>query len=178
HANNPNMHLDAPVTQSWEASSVPTQSQPERQRLSTQAIYEAETQQFDADVPSPPPEFAEETQSYAAQTDSQILSAEEFWPWIDAQTAAGYAEEDVIAALRQTSFNPKLASMVLKARGEVDIAGVWTEEEDRIAEGRDAKAIRRLEVKHGRDSVTKRLQFLDDWRKDEEIAKNGGGEEL
>ncbi|KAG9829350.1 hypothetical protein KCU98_g13949, partial [Aureobasidium melanogenum] len=179
HANNPNMHLDAPITQSWEASSVPSQSQPERQRLSTQAIYEAETQQFDADVPSPPPEFAEETQSYAAaQTDSQILSTEEFWPWIDTQTAAGYPEEDVIAALRQTSFNPKLASMVLKAGGEVDIAGVWTEAEDRIVEGRDAKAIRRLEVKHGRDSVTKRLQFLDDWRKDEEIAKNDGGEEL
>ncbi|KAG9569084.1 hypothetical protein KCU71_g2532, partial [Aureobasidium melanogenum] len=178
HANNPNMHLDAPITHSWEASSLPSQSQPERQRLSTQAIYEAETQQFDIDIPSPPPEFAEETQSYVAQTDSQILSTEEFWPWIDAQTAAGYPEEDVIAALRQTSFNPKLASMVLEAGGEVDATGVWTEEEDKIVEGRDAKAIRRLEIKHGRGSVTKRLQFLDDWRKDEEIAKNGGGEEL
>ncbi|KAI4736949.1 hypothetical protein E4T50_12560 [Aureobasidium sp. EXF-12298] len=178
HANNPNMHLDAPITQSWEASSVPSQSQPERQRLSTQAIYEAETQQFDADVPSPPPEFADETQSYAAQTDSQILSTEEFWPWIDAQTAAGHPEEDVIAALRQTSFNPKLASMVLEAGGEVDMAGVWTEEEDRMVEGRDGRALRRLESKHGRGSVTKRWQFLQDWRKDEEIAKNGGGEEL
>ncbi|KAG9667200.1 hypothetical protein KCU99_g10115, partial [Aureobasidium melanogenum] len=178
HANNPNMHLDAPITQSWEASSVPSQSQPERQRLSTQAIYEAETQRFDTDVPSPPPEFAEETQSYAAQTDSQILSTEEFWPWIDAQTAAGHPEKDVIAALRQTSFNPKLASMVLEAGGEVDMAGVWTEEEDRIVEGRDARALRRLESKHGRGSVTKRWQFLHDWRKDEEIAKNGGGEEL
>ncbi|KEQ61348.1 uncharacterized protein M437DRAFT_52189 [Aureobasidium melanogenum CBS 110374] len=178
-ANNPNIRLDAPTTQPWEISSAPSQSQPQPQRLSTQAIYEAETQQFDIDVPLPPPEFAEETQSYAAaQSDSQILSTEEFWPWIDAQTAAGHAEEDVIAALRQTSFNPKLASIVLKAEGEVDIPGVWTAEEDRIVEGSDANAIRRLEAKHGKGSVSNRWQFLDDWRKDEEIAKNGGGEEL
>ncbi|KAG9944915.1 hypothetical protein KCU85_g7616, partial [Aureobasidium melanogenum] len=174
-ANNLNMHLNAPTTQPWETSSAPSHSQPEHQRLSTQAIYEAETQQFDIDVPLPPPEFAEETQSYAAaQSDSQILSTEEFWPWIDAQTAAGYTEEDVIAALRQTSFNPKLASIVLKAEGEVGMAGVWTAEEDRMVEGSDANAIRRLEVKHGKGSVSNRWQFLDDWRRDEEIAKNGG----
>ncbi|KAH0364986.1 hypothetical protein KCU65_g6392, partial [Aureobasidium melanogenum] len=178
-ANNSNIRLDAPATQPWEISSAPSHSQPERQRLSTQAIYEAETQQFDIDVPLPPSEFAEETQSYAAQTDSQILSTGEFWPWIDAQTAAGHAEKDVIAALRQTSFNPKLASIVLEARGQaVDVAGVWTAEEDKIVEGRDAPAIRRLEIKHGKGSVDKRWRFLDDWRRDEEIAKNGGGEEL
>lgn len=179
--NNPNMNLEAPPTQTWEASSLPSQSQPQRERLSTQAIYEAETQTFDAEIAPLPSEFAEETQSYAAaQTDSQILSTEEFWPWIDAQTAIGHAEEDVIAALRQTSFNPKLASIILEAKDthEVDVAGVWTEEEDRVVEGRDAKAIRRLEIKHGKGSVVKRLQFLTDWRHDEEIAMQGGEEEL
>ncbi|KAK5999519.1 hypothetical protein QM012_005372 [Aureobasidium pullulans] len=180
-ANNTNMHLDAPPTQLWEVSSAPSQSQTQRERLSTHAIYEAETQQFDVDIPSPPPEFSHETQSpYAtANTDSQILTTEEFWPWIDSQTAIGHAEEDVIAALRQTSFNPKLASLVLEVQGEaVDIAGVWTEEEDRIVEGRDAKAIRGLEVKHGRGSAMKRLQFLTDWRHDEELANQGGEGEL
>lgn len=172
--NNPNMHLEAPPTQTWEASSLHSQSQPHRERLSTQAIYEAETQFFDADIALLPTEFAQETQSYiAANTDSQILSTEEFWPWIDAQTAVGHAEENVIAALRRTSFNPKLASVVLEASGNVNIAGVWTEEEDRIVEGSDAKAIRRLEGKHGKGSVVKRLQFLTDWRHDEEIAMQG-----
>lgn len=171
-ANNPNMHLGAPATQAWEVSSLPSQSQPQSQRMSTQAILDTDTQTFDAEVPSPPPEFAEETQSYAAaQTDSQILTAEEFWPWIDVQAAAGFAEEDVIAALRRTSFNPKLASVVLEARGEVDVAGVWTSEEDCIIEGSNARAIRELERKHGKGSVMARLQFLTDWRKDEEIAK-------
>lgn len=176
-ANNSNIHLEAPPTQAWEVSSAPSQSQPRRQRLSTQAIYDAETQAFDAEIPLPPPGNVEETQTYAtANTDSQILSTDEFWPWIDAQTADGYIEEDVIAALRQTSFNPKLASVVLEAKAigaEVDIAGVWTEEEDKIVEGGDARAMTRLANKHGRDSVAKRLQFLRDWRHDEAIAMQG-----
>ncbi|CAD0100853.1 unnamed protein product [Aureobasidium mustum] len=176
-ANNSNIHLEAPPTQAWDVSSAPSQSQPQRQRLSTQAIYDAETQAFDAEIPSPPPGNVEETQSYAtANTDSQILSTDEFWPWIDAQTAAGYIEEDVISALRQTSFNPKLASVVLeaKARGaELDIAGVWTEEEDKMVEGRDGRALRKLQNKHGAVRVDKRLQFLSDWRNDEKIANQG-----
>ncbi|KAI4746312.1 hypothetical protein E4T50_03333 [Aureobasidium sp. EXF-12298] len=173
--NNTNIHLDVPPTQAWEASSAPSQSQ-RPQRLSTQAIYEAETQPFDADIPLPPDTLSAEAEiSYTtAQTDSQILSEDEFWPWIDSQVALGHAEDTVIAALHTTSFNPKLAALVLAAHGEeVNIAGVWTEEDDKIAEGSDARAMRKLETKHGKGSVEARLKWLADWRRDQEIAMSG-----
>jgi hypothetical protein len=180
-ANNSNIHLDVPTTQPWEASSLPSQSQSQSQsqrpqRLSTQAIYEAETQAFDAEVPLPPAELYEEVDvSYTtAQTDSQILAEDETWPWVDSQIAIGHAEETVFSALRATSMNPKLAAAVLEAKGkQIDAAGVWTEQDDAIAEGRDAKAIRRLEGKHGQGSVEKRITFLAQWRADEEIAMKG-----
>ena len=177
--NNTAIHLDVPATQAWEASSAPSQSQ-QRQRLSTQAIYAAETQPFDLDVPLPPGEYLDEEGEAAgnyttANTDSQILAEDEFWPWIDDQIkAGGYLEETVIEALRRTSFNPKLAALVLQAQGEkVDVPGVWTKEDDRVAEGSDAKAIRRLEGKHGKGSVEKRITFLAEWRRDQEIAMAG-----
>ncbi|KAI4853324.1 hypothetical protein E4T44_00910 [Aureobasidium sp. EXF-8845] len=180
-ANNCNIHLDVPITQPWEASSLPSQSQSQSQsqhpqRLSTQAIFEAETQAFDAEVPLPPDKLYEEVEiSYTtAQTDSQILAEDETWPWIDSQIAIGHAEETVFSALRATSMNPKLAAAVLEAKGKhVDAAGVWTEEDDRVAEGRDAKAIRKLKGKHGKGSVEKRITFLAQWRTDEEIAMKG-----
>lgn len=178
-ANNTAIHLDVPVTQAWEASSAPSQSQPQHQRLSTQAIYAAETQPFDAEIPPPPDEFLDGEKgdmSYTtANTDSQILAEDEVWPWIDDQIKdGGYSEETVISSLRQTSFNPKLAAVVLQAQAEeVDVAGVWTEEDDHIAEGSDAKAIRRLEGKHGKGSVEKRITFLAEWRRDQEIAMEG-----
>jgi hypothetical protein len=180
-ANDSNIHLDVPTTQPWEASSLPSQSQSQSQsqrpqRLSTQAIYEAETQAFDAEVPLPPDELYEEVEiSYTtAQADSQILAEDETWPWIDSQIAIGHAEETVFSALRATSMNPKLAAAVLEAKGkQIDAAGVWTEEDDIVAEGRDAKAIRILEGKHGKGSVEKRITFLAQWRTDEETAMNG-----
>jgi hypothetical protein len=176
-ANDSNIRLDIPTTQPWEASSLPSQSQSQRrQRLSTQAIYEAETQAFDAEVPLPPNELYEEVEiSYTtAQTDSQILAEDETWPWVDAQIAIGHTEETVFSALRATSMNPKLAAAVLEAKGkQIDVAGVWTEQDDAVAEGRDAKAIRKLEGKHGQGSVEKRITFLAQWRTDEEIAMNG-----
>ncbi|KAI4765096.1 hypothetical protein E4T52_00027 [Aureobasidium sp. EXF-3400] len=173
--NSTNIHLDVPPTQAWEASSAPSQSQ-RPQRLSTQVIYEAETQPFDADIPLPPDALspAHEVSYTTAQTDSQILSEDEFWPWIDSQVASGHAEDTVIAALHTTSFNPKLAALVLAAKGErLDVAGVWTEEDDKIAEGSDARAMRKLESKHGKGSVEARLKWLADWRRDQEIAMSG-----
>ncbi|KAH0290448.1 hypothetical protein M436DRAFT_62670 [Aureobasidium namibiae CBS 147.97] len=176
--NNTAIHLDVPATQAWEASSAPSPSQSQRQRISTQAIFAAETQPFDLDVPLPPGEYLDEEAAgnyTTANTDSQILAEDEFWPWIDDQIkAGGYSEETVVEALRQTSFNPKLAALVLQAQGEkVDVAGVWTEEDDQVAEGSNAKAIRRLEGKHGRGSVEKRIAFLAEWRRDQEIAMAG-----
>lgn len=176
--NNTAIHLDVPATQAWEASSAPSQSQP--QRFSTQAIYAAETQPFDADVPLPPSDLYEEEEEdqrtyTTANTDSQILAEDEVWPWIDEQMSiGGYSEATVIDSLRRTSFNPKLAALVLQAQGEeVDVAGVWTEADDQIVEGSDARAIRRLETKHGTGSVEKRITFLAEWRRDQELATSG-----
>jgi hypothetical protein len=177
--NNTNIHV-VPVTQPWEGSSLPSQSQGQpqtqrRRRLSTQAIYEAETQPFDADIPLPPYALSSEVEvSYTtADTDSQILSEEEIWPWIDSQLALGHSEETIMESLRATSMNPKLAAMVLATRGEVDIAGVWTEDDDKVAEGSDARAMRKLETKHGKGSVETRIGFLANWRRDQEIAMSG-----
>ncbi|KAI5204442.1 hypothetical protein E4T39_03619 [Aureobasidium subglaciale] len=166
--NNTQVRLDVTQTQPWEVSSAPSQT--DHYRLSTQAIYDLETQPFDAEIPDPPSDFEEDSTPHN-NTDSQILAEDEFWPWIDSQIALGFLEDVVKEALRATSFNPKLASKVLEARGgRVNLAGVWTPAEDDIAEGGDAGAIRVLEGKHGRGSVMKRLAFLRQWRDDEEAA--------
>jgi hypothetical protein len=139
-------------------------------RLSTQQIYEAETQQFDADMPSPP-EIIQET--LFVNADSQILADDDVWPFIDAQIDRGFSEERVVAALHQTSMNPKLAVKVLDSRGgRVNLAGVWTQEEDEIVEGGDASAMREVEEKHGDGAVMQRLKFLEDWREDLQKAED------
>ncbi|KAI5243364.1 hypothetical protein E4T43_04210 [Aureobasidium subglaciale] len=171
-ANNTQLRLDVPETQPWEVSSAPSQT--ERHRLSTQAIYDIETQPFDADIPDPPFDFEEDTTPHN-NTDSQILADDECWPWIDSQIALGFSEDVAKEALRATSLNPKLAAEVLQARGgRVNLAGVWTSVEDDIAEGGDAGALRALEGKHGVGCVMKRLAFLRQWREDEEAAAIGG----
>ncbi|KEQ79998.1 hypothetical protein M438DRAFT_349252 [Aureobasidium pullulans EXF-150] len=171
-ANDTQMQLDPPETRPWEASSAPSQPQ-ENFRQDTQAIYDAETQPFDQDIAPPPSQFDDEDPNPYYNTDSQVLADDEVWPWVDSQIALGFSEEFIKEALRVTSLNPKLAKFVLKARGgRVNMAGVWTEEEDAAVEGGDANAMRVLEKKHGVGSVMARWDFLKEWRHDQEVAED------
>lgn len=169
------VRLEIPEVQPWTTSSAPSQQTRSNNRLSTQQIYEAETQPFDSSVP-PPPDDADLDISTVAPltTDSQVLSDEELWPYIEAQESRGFSEARVFEALRMTSFNPQLATRVLDARGgRVNLAGVWSAADDEAVESGNAKAIRELERKHGEGSVMARLKFLAEWREDEERAANG-----
>ncbi|TIA53036.1 hypothetical protein D6C77_08283 [Aureobasidium pullulans] len=171
-ANDTQMQLDPPETRPWEASSAPSQPQ-ENFRQDTQAIYDAETQPFDQDIAPPPSQFDDEDPNPYYNTDSQVLADDEVWPWVDSQIALGFSEEFIKEALRVTSLNPKLAKHVLEARGgRVNMAGVWTEEEDAAVEGGDANAMRVLEKKHGIGSVMARWDFLKEWRHDQEVAED------
>ncbi|THZ21041.1 hypothetical protein D6C90_09547 [Aureobasidium pullulans] len=171
-ANDTQMQLDPPETRPWEASSAPSQPQ-ENFRQDAQAIYDAETQPFDQDIAPPPSQFDDEDPNPYYNTDSQVLADDEVWPWVDSQIALGFSEEFIKEALRVTSLNPKLAKFVLEARGgRVNMAGVWTEEEDAAVEGGDANAMRVLEKKHGVGSVMARWDFLKEWRHDQEVAED------
>lgn len=171
-ANDTQMQLDPPETRPWEASSAPSQPQ-ENFRQDTQAIYDAETQPFDQDIAPPPSQFDDEDPNPYYNTDSQVLADDEVWPWVDSQITLGFSEELIKEALRVTSLNPKLAKCVLEARGgRVNMAGVWTEEEDAAVEGGDANAMRVLEKKHGVGSVMARWDFLKEWRHDQEVAED------
>ncbi|TKA26872.1 hypothetical protein B0A50_04318 [Salinomyces thailandicus] len=79
-------------------------------------------------------------------------------------------EATVIHALKCTSMRPELAELVVLERKAGrglpnDIPGVWSERDDKVAEGGDANALKRLEEKHGGgNEVMGRLRFLDEWR--------------
>ena len=142
-ANDTQMQLDPPETRPWEASSAPSQPK-ENLRQDTQAIYDAETQPFDQDIAPPPSQFDDEDPNPYYNTDSQVLADDEVWPWVDSQITLGFSEELIKEALRVTSLNPKLAKFVLEARGgKVNMTGVWTEEEDAVIRGGDARRMRR-----------------------------------
>ena len=84
-----------------------------------------------------------------------------------------YDENAVISALKCTSMRPELAEFVL-LEGKLgkglpdDVPGIWSEEEDQVAEGGNAKALRGLEEKHGWPEVEARLGFLAMWREGDE----------
>jgi telomeric repeat-binding factor 2-interacting protein 1 len=44
------------------------------------------------------------------------------------------------------------------------VEGIWSEEEDKMLEGGNARALRKLEEKHGWKECEERLKFLEDWR--------------
>ena len=49
-----------------------------------------------------------------------------------------------------------------------DVAGIWSEEEDHVLESGNARGLRKLEEKHSWRELEARMQFLQDWREDEE----------
>jgi len=99
----------------------------------------------------------------------QTVPDEDVDAYIDKKIVQGYKQQDVIEALRCTSFRPALADLVLleqKAGKGVpnDLAGVWTIAEDEMVEGGDSRLLRKLEDKHTYEECNNRLKFLQEWR--------------
>lgn len=177
--------LDPQVASELQAVRRRTLDSDDARALDTQAIYDAETQQPDLDIPDPEyspthagPELDLDLEdpitptartSSASIVETSTMSGEEVDAYFTAQTEAGYSEGDIITALKVTSMRPELAEIVLKAlkrnRGvPKNIAGIWTEEDDKAVEGGDAVKLRRLEKVHGSEEVFARLRFLGEYR--------------
>jgi len=99
----------------------------------------------------------------------QTVPDEDVDSYIDKKIVQGYEQQNVIEALRCTSFRPALADLVLleqKAGKGIpnDLAGVWTTAEDEMVEGGDSRLLRKLEEKHTYEECNSRLKFLQEWR--------------
>jgi hypothetical protein len=46
------------------------------------------------------------------------------------------------------------------------VPGIWSEEEDKMAESGNATWVKRVEKRHGWQEVEARLKFLTDWREE------------
>jgi len=139
----------------------------------TQAILRDKTPALDLDVPDPEggwdlvvpsspspmpshPHAVSELSDVDAQTEA----------WINSHAAEGISVDHVIAVLKATSMDTGLAEEVLKLVGKngrmpKDKRGAWTETDDEDLGATDARKIRRLELKHGKDCLTARWEFLD-----------------
>ena len=166
------------------APSTPT-APARRKALETQDILDAETQQPDFDLPlppdspkasssvsnpsSPPPPNAAESQPALADDGDDDDDVDTYIA--KKTTIHGYTEASIKAALMCTSMRPKLADLVLLdeklGRGLPEVPGVWSEEEDKMLESGNARALRRLEEKHTWPEMQIRMQHLEDWREDE-----------
>ncbi|KAK3051712.1 hypothetical protein LTR09_007012 [Extremus antarcticus] len=172
-----------------------TTSTKQGQAVETQDIVNAETQPPDLTMPLPPdsdsdadsedlpsnpliprsspPNPANLLESQKNLAHLQQLPDENFDEYFQTMVVRGYKAESIIEALQRTSFRTELADFVLleeKAGKGLprDIAGVWSEEEDALAEGGVASALRKLEDKHTWFEVEERLRYLTEWREADE----------
>ena len=87
--------------------------------------------------------------------------------WIDFQVQRGHNYDNVVFALERTSFNSALALDVLGSwnPGE-DLPrkpGIFTEEDDRVLMGGNAREMKKLEKLHGEELMDKRFELLSEW---------------
>ena len=97
------------------------------------------------------------------------LSASELDDQINNFIDAGYAEPDIIAAMKCTSLDLHLTARLLpllEAYKHIpgDMRGVWTAEDDAALEGGNGRSIKLVAEKHGWAACDVRLRFLDEWR--------------
>ena len=178
--------LSSSPSSSSSSSEDSSESDPEPPRpLETQDILNAETQQPDLAMPLPPESDDESqalpsdppgaTQPPAGQrnvVESQKIPDEDVNDYINTMIVRGYKESSVVKALKCTSMRPDLAELVLleEKAGKGfprDVAGVWSEEEDRKLEGGNAGMIKELEAKHSWEECAERMVFLQEWREEE-----------
>ena len=97
------------------------------------------------------------------------LSASELDNQINNFINAGFAESDIVTAMKCTSLDLELTTRILPLlkthkRTPGDMRGVWTAEDDAMLEGGDGRGIKRVAEKHGWAACDVRLKFLDEWR--------------
>lgn len=88
--------------------------------------------------------------------------------WIQMHFQRNIPSNLVTQALKSTTMDPILAKDVLdhlvQGRGiPSDVAGIWTEQDDKDLRGNDGRRIKRLTEKHGAQAFEKRWEFLEEW---------------
>lgn len=145
------------------------------QHADTQALFNAETQIPEIDIPPPdggwdpdlqpsPPIKTEPTPTAPEPSPSEITALLD--AWIDARVEAGHTADEVEFALQCTSMDHELADAVLahlKTKGTIpdDMPGVWTEIDDVDLEASDARHLNRLQAKHGSKAFDTRWRFIE-----------------
>jgi TRF2-interacting telomeric protein/Rap1 - C terminal domain len=134
----------------------------------TQLLHEAQDQDLEdysipvVDLSSRPstPQRSPEPSTFLTNLDTWIATK---------STKYSVSPSLVHYILERTSCRPKLSVKVLKyIRGTdglelPDWAGLWTEQEDAVLGHMDARAIERLDEKHGRGASGVRREFLAEW---------------
>jgi len=151
--------------------------------LSTQAIYDAQTQEVDYDAQShqidhdlSDPYFAGDDQIMRRRSgqlhndisphvfaNDIILDLNEY---IDNLVSKGFKEEHVLDAVHSSSMLKTTAEIVLEflKQGKSipkGLSGIWTEEEDKALQSTDAEVLLFLERKHGPAHVNRRVKYLE-----------------
>ncbi|KAL8850765.1 MAG: hypothetical protein Q9221_004333 [Calogaya cf. arnoldii] len=106
---------------------------------------------------SPSPKDPEPKQNYADNVDN----------FISYMIAQGHDEDDILLALRCTNMDHILTEKALvymetQPRDTTpDMHGFWTEKDDADLRGNNASKIKALELKHGKESLELRWEFLE-----------------
>jgi hypothetical protein len=122
------------------------------------------------DLPLPPEADEESTVGEAEPQDSDdaLSEAESIQAWVAAHLQADADADDELlfkaAAIADLDF--KLADVVYQrlVQGKPapeNMRGVWTERDDMALRGNDPNEIKRVEGKHGKESLTGRWQWLE-----------------
>ncbi|MCJ1406259.1 hypothetical protein MMC19_000324 [Ptychographa xylographoides] len=126
---------------------------------------------WDAFLPAPPssPPIPLSSPEAAASPPVILMPEKEMLAqleaWMDAHVESGIAIEVVGFALKCTNNEPDLADLVLASLRNghgvpEDIRGVWTQSDDEGLEAVDARLVRAVIAKHGREGLDARYEFL------------------
>ena len=90
-------------------------------------------------------------------------AAERLDAWLTSHSAI--PEDILLSALKATSMDIALAESILSSilsTGCIpnNLSGVWTDRDDEVLNGSDARLIRKLEKKHGSGMLDERIKFL------------------
>ncbi|PGH17373.1 hypothetical protein AJ80_04828 [Polytolypa hystricis UAMH7299] len=117
--------------------------------------------------PRKPVKAPEEPETTITPSQAEAAQAHDIDEWIASRLQSGKATDEmqILTALSCTSMDPDLADTVLEylvaGKGiPEDMRGVWTEEDDKVAESVDGRAIGHLIEKHGRESIEARFEYL------------------
>lgn len=95
-------------------------------------------------------------------------STTELNAWIQTHLKQNIPSNLITQALKSTTMDPILAEVILddlvEGKGiRGDMAGVWTEQDDKDLRANDGRRVKRVTEKHGTEGFYERWQFLEDW---------------